>query len=78
MEHTKGDWEVIDRWNVLSGKRLVANCGGYFHNVESVAEESEANAHLIAAAPRLYEWVKGRAHEGDNDAKCFLVVLGLE
>ena len=55
--YTKGDWEVYDRWNVrvAGGGRLVANCGGYSSNYEDVVEENEANAHLIAAAPDMYE-----------------------
>ena len=55
MGYTKGDWKVEDDWNILSGKRLVANCGGYAGNYESVVEENKANAQLIAAAPNLYK-----------------------
>ena len=55
---TKGEWEVKDRWNVMMGRRLVANCGGYHSNVEPVAEENEANARLIAQAPKLYKFAK--------------------
>jgi len=50
MEYTKRGWEVVDRWNIFSGRRLVANCGGYSSNTESVVEENEANAHLIVTA----------------------------
>lgn len=47
---TKGDWSVKDRWNVLAGRRLVANCGGYSSSVEGAIEENEANANLICEA----------------------------
>lgn len=63
MEYTKGEWRVEDRWNVLSGRRLIANCGGYHSNVEPVAEENEANAQLISSAPDLYEACKGMVKE---------------
>lgn len=67
LNFTKGEWKVKDRWNVLAGKRLVANCGGYSSSIESVVEENEANAQLISASPDLYEALKQlRAIFGDD------------
>ena len=58
MEYTKGDWEVTG-----SGKRIWVKDGdgvGVTPIVEICGdnEESEANAHLVASSPALYEALK--------------------
>ena len=57
MEYTKGKWIVVHEFNVESdGQRGIASCG-YSDNrdPDNVAKENIANAHLIAAAPAMYE-----------------------
>ena len=56
MEITKGKWKVVGANHVYcdineSESRLIAKIGGE-------DEETEANAHLIAAAPDMYEALK--------------------
>ena len=58
--YTKGEWEIQDRTHIFSGERLVANCGGYSVSTmeSSTLKENIANAHLISAAPDMYEALK--------------------
>ena len=81
-KHTPGPWFA---------KR--AGDGGYFEwyvgrdgENRSIAEDiadpmtrdpSEANAHLIAAAPTLYEFAQAKARGGDLTAKAMLDSLGM-
>lgn len=54
---TKGKWKVVHEFNVeADNRRGVASCG-YSNNDDSdnTTKENIANAHLIAAAPDLYE-----------------------
>ena len=78
MEYTKGKWEVENMGEcsliMVDDRTCVARTFKTYYPTEA----QEANAHLIAASPRLFEWIKGRADEGDNDAKLFLTVLGLD
>ncbi len=57
MNITKGKWEVKYEFNVFCGNRIIAPCGGHANNVdnERVRIENIANAHLIAAAPKMYD-----------------------
>ena len=71
MNHTPGPWHV--EWNVNvfgANGRLIANTGGHRNNADGGAHilENEANAHLIAAAPLMYEYIKQKAKEGDEHA----------
>ena len=54
MDYTKGEWEALDNNCVVSGSgfdtSVIVCCGN--------TEEAEANAHLIAAAPDMYEALK--------------------
>jgi len=58
---TKGPWEISDiaetHVHQKATGRGVASAGGYQKNVdwESVWKENLANAHLITAAPEMYE-----------------------
>ena len=69
MEYTEGEWNVNDvgferyskyRKTVTGGKSFVVNTSlGMIASCEGDSqEESEANAHLIAAAPDMYEALK--------------------
>ena len=69
---TKGDWIVYDRtmgWGNIRGEELVIGMGSYnedytYHycshkiTIESDEDEARANAHLIAAAPDMYEMLE--------------------
>ena len=82
--YTKGEWiaiiqpyDAIEIKSAQDGKMICAI--GFDTTVNpSYPQEQIANAQLIALSPRLFEYIKGKADEGDNDAKCFLAVLGLE
>jgi len=83
MDFTKGEWKVDKAPTchyVVADVDISSEVDkGYIAEVYSCFTGThEANAHLIAASPRLYEWIKGKADEGDNDAKCFLITLGFE
>ena len=55
MEYTKGKWEIDkDYWWIRANGKPIIGCWG---------DEREANAHLIAAAPELYEFVKEMAEQ---------------
>ena len=58
MSYTKGEWKVEDGSQVVSGKRLVANTGGFSTNYSSEREENVTNAHLISAAPEMIMLIK--------------------
>lgn len=75
FKHTPGPW-VVSR---TSGLEIFINhendradrVPGYFAEVRrftSDNEQVEANARLIAAAPKMYELLAMRAESGDNDA----------
>ena len=60
---TKGPWKIGAHCSTavfdVTG-RSIASAGGYQSNIkpDQVFTENEANAHLIAAAPDLYEALK--------------------
>lgn len=56
MSHTPGPWSVGDKRGVWTGPVVMADNGR--RGVAFVCGESEANAHLIAAAPDLLATVK--------------------
>ena len=60
MEYTKREWKVIDSdldgKNICVDKKKIAK-PYYFQGIKT-NEEFEANAHLIAAAPEMYEALK--------------------
>ena len=62
-KHTPGPWEVRYDAMVFCGNRSIASCGGYSSNVNSQAIrlENEANARLIAAAPKMYAFIQSVA-----------------
>lgn len=54
---TKGEWHVQD-YNEIDGTIRV-NQGNIVITYANHTEESEANAHLIAAAPEMYAMLEG-------------------
>lgn len=69
MEHTKGEWKYTEElranMSMISGDDTVV-CGlpnpvdtGYEEGKEAELLEMRANANLIAAAPDMYEALKG-------------------
>lgn len=71
-KHTPAPWEACERgaYTDFDGNSRVI-CGDdkriavvQHHG----AVEDEANAHLIAASPRMYEYINVRAELGDEDA----------
>lgn len=70
MNYTKGEWKINktewiigDAYTVKSGLTLVALVPGI-----DTLPEAEANAHLIAAAPEMYEALKA-VYEDENFGK---------
>ena len=54
MEYTKGEWKVEDTF------RVIDECNkGIAHSLKPNLEEAKANTHLIAAAPDMYEALRG-------------------
>lgn len=66
---TRGNWELNSQTGSISSKGiLIAKvAGATVYNAEENAEESFANARLIASAPKLYEFVE-----------CSLTTYGLD
>lgn len=63
MEYSRGDWKVVTN---MDGHKTIVRTGSGFIAVTKVArpkEECEANAHLIASAPKLYEALKALTKE---------------
>ncbi len=60
MNYTKGEWKVVHEMNVESEtRRGICSCGFQSnHNPVATFQENVANAHLIAAAPKMYEALK--------------------
>lgn len=66
MGHTKGPWKVIrEEWKSLS---IHGSDDRFIADVSLHYDTAESNARLIAASPRLYEYVKVQAMKGDSDA----------
>lgn len=55
--HAPGVWELKDEWNIIAGKRVVANCGGYStsKDQENVALENSANAAHIVKCVNMHD-----------------------
>ena len=59
---TKGEWKIDDKsWIVVDGIRSICN----FPAGAQVGEHDEFNAHLIAAAPEMYDLLS--TIENDNE-----------
>jgi hypothetical protein len=77
-KHTPGPWELND--NFFNGitvieqddHQIIARVVPLYHKYRTVEEaepELEANAHLIAASPTMYDYIKRRADDGDAEAQ---------
>jgi hypothetical protein len=75
MNHTKGEWKIEDGTQVVVGNRLIANTGGYTTNYKETRTENEANAQLIAASPRMIEFIHNEATLGNQSAIDFIMTL---
>jgi len=60
MKYTKGEWRVevgySSMW-VMEGAEVIAEMADSLES-HGIKIDSEANAHLISAAPRMYEGIK--------------------
>ena len=81
-QHTPGPWEVADclmnedeRW-VHSSELGGVIAGVWPWGDDEVGEQQrEANARLIAAAPRMYDYISARADTGDAEAVAILEAI---
>jgi hypothetical protein len=76
-EPTPGPWIIDKRCSTrvclpIENNRGIASTGGYFSNDQDVAEENEANARLIAAAPDLLAACEAALEDGPHNASCGL------
>lgn len=66
-QHTPAPWWPDEGLNIRANTRgneefLVANCGGYYDTGKSgigLRNEQRANAHIIAAAPEMFDVLGG-------------------
>uniref|UniRef100_A0A6M3KDC0 Uncharacterized protein n=1 Tax=viral metagenome TaxID=1070528 RepID=A0A6M3KDC0_9ZZZZ len=84
MEYTKGDWRVAGLYNIegemvfeIAGNDddgcIVARVPTKIYDEREEMEEAEDNAHLIAAAPAMYEALKGLASAYNIDVESVIV-----
>lgn len=85
--HTKGSWQVLPeecdkpyiriRGTALGGRYKIANVltPVYDGVAAREAQETRANARLIAASPTMYEYIERRAEAGDSDAAAILEAI---
>ena len=69
VKHTPGPWRMLDV-SIVTGSGLTAKPVAQVWRrweVEGGAEETEANAHLIAAAPDLFKALKACLFEIDQE-----------
>ena len=72
MQHTPGPWRYAHARTPtrIVGPRdetVAAVYGGF-----AGEEEQAANSRIIAAAPAMYEYVAGKAGEGDEEARAII------
>ncbi|MCS7821924.1 hypothetical protein N0019_26590 [Pseudomonas aeruginosa] len=73
QSHTPGPWE-IERYSdgliqIVGGIRAVSDHEEHVTTVvEAVTRGDEANARLMAASPRMYDFIARLAADGDNEA----------
>lgn len=80
MTHTPGPWFVHPYVNQQGRHNKAKDVGPYGVATAVVLgpfeqewdAKAEANARLIAAAPRMYEFVASKASSGDTDALAIL------
>jgi len=70
MKHTQGEWTIVGN----DFETIIATAHRNIGSVFGLGGEAEANAHLIAAAPRMYEALEAIITE--DGAACFNAPLG--
>lgn len=78
MEYTRGEWKV-DRFSggqleIISPSKETVICR---LGLIGFPEENKANAHLIAASPRMIEFIQWLANNGNQEAGDFIQTLDL-
>ena len=72
--HTKGPWsyneESPTRVTAPEGDTVAATYGGMVG-----IEEQASNTRLIALAPTMYEYIVGKASEGDQEAQAIVSAI---
>lgn len=76
MSWTPGPW-IVDRWSDQHDCRCVRGDGNVIAGAFYLGGTSTANANaqLIAAAPRMYERIAKLAADGDAEALAILEVI---
>lgn len=83
MNYTKGEWLIDHKPNMDYLIYHLTPSGKQEWRWEKVAlvqetyPNAEANAHLIAASPRLHQFAQHLADEGNREAQQFLQTLDL-
>ncbi len=71
MEYTKGEWKASEQEQDFYGKDYYAVRSIHDGRIQRVADVwIEANAHLIAAAPDMYEALKSIVKDVDETGYC--------
>ena len=75
---TPGPWELTHPGPLLHGKRVFAGTKyiGIIDNSDMDVAEIDANAHLIAAAPDMYEAVKKMCNNALDLGYCHMTDCG--
>lgn len=72
--HTNGPWRFVGKFGAgwLVDPNIAVVYGGKptGHDVDG-----ESNARLIAASPRMYDFIKHLADEGDADAAALIAAI---
>ncbi len=80
MNYTKGEWKVFsaggDEFYVEDITQLNGRSPGQ-RSTRLSAVTTEANSHLIAASPRMIEFIEQLANSGNQKAKDFIQTLDL-
>ena len=81
---TRGPWEVVENPDSGGGDTAISNAAsiysecetyvadvyrGYVGSENVTAATQSANARLIAASPRMYDYIAVRARAGDKEAQ---------
>jgi hypothetical protein len=80
---TKGPWTIRGRGHAGNGadiiigadKNYVAQTGQWSPQYKA---EQRANAHLIAASPTMFEYIKSKADSGDTEASKIISEIVLD
>lgn len=79
MKHTPGPWTATGGYapTVKAGDTLLCVPSARADSIGGrQLDELQANAHLIAACPTMYEFIAQKAREGDERAKEIIAAIG--